>query len=257
MIHEYNFPEAKGIVISGDIHGDFNQLVNKFCVQYGITDSVIIVAGDCGFGFERPGYYENIYRRNKDRLSRTNNYLLFARGNHDNPAYFNEKPISHKRFMTLPDYSVVSACGHYILCVGGAVSVDRSWRMDSKFYHLPTDDHFERNVYWPNEAPVYDEAKLAEITDKYLIDTVASHTSPSFCGLISKSGIEEFCEADDTLRADVDSERKVMDRILDKLKQAGMPLAHWFYGHFHQSWHSNIEGCSFNMLDIMELRELR
>ena len=46
----FDFPEAKGVVISGDIHGEFNELVFKCCVQYGMTDTVIIVAGDCGFG---------------------------------------------------------------------------------------------------------------------------------------------------------------------------------------------------------------
>ena len=57
----YEFPEAKNIVVSGDIHGDFTQLVYKCCVQYGLTDTLIIVAGDCGFGFNRPSYYEDLY----------------------------------------------------------------------------------------------------------------------------------------------------------------------------------------------------
>ncbi len=47
-----DFPKAKGIVVSGDIHGEFTKLVYKCCVQYGMTDTVVIVAGDCGFGFE-------------------------------------------------------------------------------------------------------------------------------------------------------------------------------------------------------------
>ena len=119
----FDFPEAKGIVISGDIHGEFNQLVFKCCVQYGMTDTVIIVAGDCGFGFEQQGYYENVYNHNRGRLSKSNNWVLFIRGNHDNPAYFNDYPIKHRRWMTAPDYSVVRACGHEILCVGGAISV--------------------------------------------------------------------------------------------------------------------------------------
>ena len=28
-----NFPSAKSIVVSGDIHGDFNQLIFNMCVQ--------------------------------------------------------------------------------------------------------------------------------------------------------------------------------------------------------------------------------
>lgn len=54
-----SFSGAKGLVVSGDIHGDFNQLVYKLCVQYQMTDTLLIVAGDCGFGFENRGYYEN------------------------------------------------------------------------------------------------------------------------------------------------------------------------------------------------------
>lgn len=49
----FEFPKAKGIVVSGDIHGDFTQLVFKCCDQYSMTDTLIIVAGDCGFGFDR------------------------------------------------------------------------------------------------------------------------------------------------------------------------------------------------------------
>lgn len=32
------FPEAKTIIVSGDIHGDFNQLVFKLCIQYQMLD---------------------------------------------------------------------------------------------------------------------------------------------------------------------------------------------------------------------------
>ena len=83
----YDFPDAKGIVVSGDIHGEFSQLVYKCCVQYRMTDTLIIVAGDCGFGFEQPGYYENVYNRNRERLSKSNNWIVFVRGNHDNPVF--------------------------------------------------------------------------------------------------------------------------------------------------------------------------
>lgn len=68
----FEFPNAKSIVVSGDIHGDFTQLVYKCCIQYAMTDTLIIVAGDCGFGFEKPGYYENIYKRCRERLSSLN-----------------------------------------------------------------------------------------------------------------------------------------------------------------------------------------
>ncbi|SHK26237.1 hypothetical protein SAMN05216463_10133 [Xylanibacter ruminicola] len=49
----FDLPNAKSIVVSGDIHGDFTQLVYKCCIQYAMTDTVIIVAGDCGIGKNR------------------------------------------------------------------------------------------------------------------------------------------------------------------------------------------------------------
>ena len=87
----YDFDDVNEIIVCGDIHGEFNALVNKVCVQYDIHDSIIIVAGDCGFGFERVGYYDNIYKRNRKRLEEHNNYILMIRGNHDNPSYFTDK----------------------------------------------------------------------------------------------------------------------------------------------------------------------
>ena len=254
----YEFPKAKSIVVSGDIHGDFTQLVFKCCVQYGMTETLIIVAGDCGFGFERPGYYENLYKKCVKKLSKANNWLLFVRGNHDNPAFFNLEPIRHQRWMTLPDYSLVKACGHTILCVGGATSIDRLLRMTSKYYHQPNpSDPLAPNLYWKDEAPFFDKVRLDAIDELCAIDTVITHTSPSFCELSSHQGLEQWAEHDEDLLNDVKNERKVMDDLHAYLYAKNHPLRYWFYGHFHQSWHAEIDGILYNMLDIMELRELR
>lgn len=252
-MHKYSFPGAKNIVVCGDIHGDFNGLAFKLCVQYQMTDTLLIVAGDCGFGFEKPGYYDIIYNRISTRLSKANNWILMVRGNHDDPSYFNEERIAHERFRAIPDYSVLQACNHYILCVGGAISIDRYSRQK----------YDSRNCisrvasYWPDEVPVYDEACLNEVGKECKIDTVITHTAPSFCELISKDGISEWAEWDPGLFADIERERHTMDKIYNHLKTAGHPITHWYYGHFHRSWTSEIEGVLFSMLDIEEFKELR
>ena len=82
-IFSLSFPEAKTIIVSGDIHGNFNQLVFKLCIQYQLTDTLLIVAGDCGFGFEKKEYYEQIVRRNAKRMNQDNNWIVFVRGNHE------------------------------------------------------------------------------------------------------------------------------------------------------------------------------
>lgn len=71
-----SFPAAKGLVISGDVHGGFNQLVFKLCVQYRMRDTLLIVAGDCGFGFEKRESYENMVKRNVKSFVRK--YILIT-----------------------------------------------------------------------------------------------------------------------------------------------------------------------------------
>lgn len=68
QVKTYSYPEARSIVVCGDIHGDFNTLIDKMCIQYQMTDTLLIVAGDCGFGFEKQAYYDIVRRRNSARL---------------------------------------------------------------------------------------------------------------------------------------------------------------------------------------------
>ena len=259
----YIFPDSKCLVVCGDIHGDFNLLVNKICVQYQLKDTVVIVAGDCGFGFERSGAYKNMVSRNSKRMNEANNYVLFIRGNHDNPAYFDGRTFVHKRFIAIPDYSIVKANGHIVLCIGGAISIDRShriaaWEQNQKKNNRKTNetkDIFAPNYYWEDEKPIYDKDILTHIVMENRIDTVVTHTAPSFCELQSKTGLESWVGNDNLLMKDVQKERTTMDEIYDTLKD--QPITHWCYGHFHQSWHSSIGGILFKMLDIMELYEIR
>ena len=134
------YKDAKSLVICGDIHGEFVPLVYEMCVRYGMRDTLVIVAGDCGFGFEKPGAYDQVFRRIEKRLAQNNCWIAMVRGNHDDPAYF-----------------ATDAAGHTVV------------------EHLQRDRH---------------------------------------------------------------------------------PLERWYYGHFHNSWHSEIDGVWYKMLDIMELLEV-
>ena len=113
------------------------------------------------------------------------------------------------------------------------------------------------SYYWPDEAPVFDEKAIESIPDDIKIDSVITHTAPSFCELNSHIGLESWAEWDEMLLDDVMHERETMDRIFYCLKNHGHPLEKWFYGHFHQSWTAFLHGTIFSMLDIMEFKELR
>ena len=249
MTKTFKYPDAKAVLVSGDIHGAFASIVSKLCVQYACTDTLLIVAGDCGFGFEKPGFYETIYNRVAGRLRKANNWVVFLRGNHDDPSFFSEEKVSFKRWRCVPDYSVIQACGHNLLCIGGGVSIDRKMRQErnARFREMGR----QTACWWPDEAPVYDESALDALTAP--ADAVVSHTAPSIFPLDSHQGLMSWAAEDPTLLEDVAAERHTMDRILSRLRDNGHPLTHWYYGHFHQTWNGEREGMRFSMLDIEAL----
>ena len=167
--------------------------------------------------------------------------------------------------MAIPDYSVVKANGHTALCVGGAISIDRQYRISAwnrnvmnqlRFGHSMNDkDPLALNYYWKDEMPVFNEELLTQILAENAIDTVITHTAPSFCEMKSKAGISSWIKYDPELADDLDQERSIMDDIYSKVKSSS--VTHWCYGHFHQSWHADIDSILFKMLDIMELYEIR
>jgi Icc-related predicted phosphoesterase len=186
-IFTLSFPEAKSIVASGDIHGDFIQLVFKLCVQYQMKDTILIVAGDCGFGFEKKESYKNMVKQNVKRMNEANNWIVFIRGNHDNPAYFDGYTFKYKRFIAIPDYTILQARSHTVLCVGGGISIDRQYRLQAwekkqvRSVSESSTDKLARNVYRSTEAPVFDKEKMVTISAKYTVDAAITHTAPSFC----------------------------------------------------------------------------
>lgn len=184
---------------------------------------------------------------------------MFVRGNHDNPAYFDGTTFKHKRMRCVPDYTVLQVCNHNILCVGGAISIDRKIRMEAwnkkkaKYgFDSNLSDGIPRAYYWSDESPVYDEKKMDAIRSAYSIDIVITHIAPSCCELQTKSGLTRWAEDDPALLMDVQTERFTMDQLLQRLQANKHPITHWYYGHFHQSWHVVMDGILYRMLDIME-----
>lgn len=251
----FEYPDVKQVIVSGDIHGEWNLLVYKLCVQYECKDTLLIVAGDCGFGFEKPGYYEQIYNRNAGRLRNANNWVVFIRGNHDDPSYFQQEWVSYGRWRCVPDYSVIRAEGHNILVVGGAVSVDRKVRMRENEQLIQL-GHTQTASWWADEPPVFTPDEIANIQAGINIDTVVTHTSPTFCEPKNKDGLKSWAVYDPALIWDCTKERETMDKILACLGEHHHAVERWYYGHFHSSRSEMIEGVTYRMLDILEFNSL-
>ncbi|MDU1892983.1 MAG: metallophosphoesterase [Dysgonomonas sp.] len=245
----------KSIYVSGDIHGEIRSLVYNLR-RLNIRDSIVIVAGDCGIGFEKRGHYENVYTRIIRSLEKQNCILLFVRGNHDDPLFFKKKLIDYPYMKTISDYSIVKVGEKNILCIGGAISLDRFDRkqeiLKRRIRHKK-----EISIYWEDEFPLFDEKLLSEIAaSRIFINTVITHSAPTFCYPQTKRNFERRLIFDPELLNDVATERETLSKIYNKLIDDGHPVKEWLYGHFHSSHIEFIENTRFRLLDIDELVEV-
>lgn len=256
--------ETNDIYFAGDLHGEFptiNVTINKFNLE----NCAIVICGDIGIGFEKENYYAQIFSHITKTLRKRNIHLFLFRGNHDNKDYFNGEHFTDFEYIhVIPDYSVISSPTSNILCIGGAISIDRTWRKENmKIYavqymsrHSCGWEEAEKKatqLYWENEPIVFDENKLKELdVNNIKIDTVCTHTAPSFCNPITKRGINYWLDIDYALLADLDNERKACDDILQYLKQNSHPLQRWYYGHFHFHNVEIIDNIKYTLLDMAQ-----
>ena len=253
----FNIPEQyASFCVCGDIHGEFKTLAYNL-KQQKIENAVIVVAGDCGIGFEKAVHYSLIYEKISKTLKERNIFLLLMRGNHDDPDYFSNGKIDFPLMKTLPDYSVLRFSDKYFLCIGGAISIDRKYRQE-KMWLDKSKGRTIRPLYWENETAIFNGDALDEISKNGIkIDCVISHTCPSFCFPVSKSSIECWLSEDPELDSDLILERATMDKIYTRLVDDGHPLKNWVYAHFHGSNTESINGTNFSMLNIVEIKEIR
>lgn len=235
MITSYITPS---LLICGDIHGKFRSTVvdslEKTIKRLQIEDCIIFCVGDCGIGFC------DTIKKEYNQISDLNNFFkrrnitfLSIRGNHDNPFFWDIAPVDLSHFKLIPDYTVLNINGERFLCVGGAISIDRSNRIDGK-------------SYWKNEIFNLDRSKIVEC------DVIITHSAPPWIGPNDKSGISYWCETDKELWADCKKERKEHGELykLSKCKKS-------YSGHFHQYISFDHDECYATILDELQLIQHR
>lgn len=230
---KYNY-ENLTLGFIGDIHGDFQklqQLIKPF------ENTIFIIVGDCGFGF--PDTKEDKIRKMinsnfNEFLEKRNLYLLFIRGNHDDPEMFKQN-LFNERFRLISDYTIVSIDGVNILCVGGAVSVDRRFRKVN-------------SSYW------YDEEMLEPqfLDDK--IDILCTHTvNNQFINHmlpVMPDWLRISFDVDKKLKVDSDRENNICSRLWRYYNPK-----YWIHGHYHISGKINIPNTRIISLNCNELFE--
>ena len=244
------------ILYLGDLHGNFS-LIHQYVKNYDIKDAHIIQVGDFGVGFALLDKERRTLGMFHDLFVKNNVIVWAIRGNHDFKPYFDNDPFGFSNIRLVPDYTVLELEGKKILCVGGAVSVDREWR------YTGAQRRGEFNVvpgqsWWKDEVFVLEKEKVVDLKG---INIVVTHTCPSYCPPDNTFGFGSFVEGiirdtgDVGLKTDLNVERQAMNDLFHYLKINGNNIDNHYYGHFHKSEVQNYDGIVHRMLGVGELWE--
>ena len=191
----------------GDIHGNFN-LINQYIKMYGIKDAHIIQVGDFGVGFNTFEKEKRLLQMTHDVLVKNNIMVCAIRGNHDYKPYFDNDPFQFTNIKLVKDYTVLNLEGKNILCIGGAVSVDREWRYTKAqklgTYTTPTMGH---ESWWPDEIIELDIDKLKDLGVQRHQMIVADSAEPKSIEDLRRAGyrIEGAKKGPDSIRNSIDT----------------------------------------------------
>jgi hypothetical protein len=206
---------------------------NKYREKSGnFSNSLIIFTGNCGIGCDDMDYNEYFTKLNKI-LEYNNTFVMFIRGNDDNPSYFDGKSLNLSNIKAIPDYSIIEVGGKNMLCIGGGLSINRLWKKDheKKLNSLP--GNIKKTLYWENEVPVFDADVIKEIAKNITeLYCVVSHSAPSFVAPDKELLDDTWSDVDKALINDTRATRITYDRIFFSLQENGIKPNYWAYGHF-------------------------
>lgn len=263
----YDFKNIERVYFIGDVHGCFPQFRNTVYSVHMADErhrkiktnepTLWIVCGDIGLGFNKDEYYAQIFNEFNEQCAKRNISIILVRGNHDDPSYFNDEKINYSNIKAVSDYSVLQTRVLTILCVGGGLSIDRSWRKSEEIKRNKYSKSKRYKYYWEDEMPIFSKEKLDDLKEQgIIVNAIASHTAPSFCYPLAKDASFSWFRVDNKLRDDLKIERETMDSIFNWFKENEQPIMFWGYGHFHTSNLALIEDCAYLALCECECRNV-
>lgn len=246
------------LLFLGDIHGNF-ALIHQYVTKYDIKDAIIIQVGDFGVGFNFLSKEKRLLEMYHHVLVKNNVTVYAVRGNHDYKGYFDNDPFELSNIKLVPDYTVLNINDKNILCIGGAVSVDRVLRYTKCQKNGDFTTILGNEQWWPDETFVFDEGRLKGFRN---IDTVVTHTCPHYCHPDNTNGFGPFVQnmIDETndleLKTDLMVERNLLTQAFAILKENNKITNH-YYGHFHRNHLTEFDDIKHRLLGIGELYEER
>lgn len=219
--------------VRGDCHGKFDWL-NELS-QYKQEETAIIILGDVGLNF----FLNKTDKKNKEMVESWKYYLYCVRGNHEaRPQHLDsmeyifddnvggwvmyEPEYPHIRYFR--DYGIYTINGYRCLVIGGAYSVDKSYRLAR--WNFTEGTNVAAKSGWFNDEQLSEqEMRNCEklINDDNEFDFVFTHTCPMrfqptdlFLGFVDQSKVDATME-------------EWLDKIYDMIKVKSA----WCFGHYH------------------------
>ena len=226
------------MIFIGDIHGQFKNFL-ELLKERNFQNETLLQVGDFGIGFYPIDQEYHHLNKINSWLMNNNNLLYVIRGNHDNPNYFTNSPFVFSNIKFLKDFEIINVDGKSILCVGGAISIDRTMRREGV-------------DYWKDEELPHIIPDISQIYDGKSIDIVCTHNCPTFVWPTELAPIiYKFSTNDKTLLKDLVDERKRLDLLYEKVKDFnGYAPKHWVYGHMHNTKKTVYEDMTFQCCGI-------
>lgn len=203
------------IYITGDTHGEYNDLINRIRSYKPSADDTVIVCGDFGFVWDNPCHCFMLAK-----LTAVPFNIAFIDGNHEDFTRLNSYPVEewnggkvHRiapNIVHLMRGQLFTIEGKTFFTMGGAYSIDKALRKEGV-------------SWWAEELPNSDDYKTAgETLEKcgYTVDYVITHTVPEsviYCmGLVPDIHDIELTTWLECLYGKLDFKK-------------------WFAGHFHRN----------------------
>jgi hypothetical protein len=223
--------KEKQILLAGDWHGEFQRLAS---ILTNIYDATIIQLGDFGIGFRSWALDSKLLDEVNDVCIKNNINIIAYPGNHDSPQFFKERNFIKSNIELIPSYTYLEFAGKSVLCIGGAISIDRI-------------DRVEGVSWWPDEVLDFRPELVQPV------DILLTHSGPAWIGPYGNKGgiIEHYCNLDFTLWEELKEERRQLGEIFNLAKPK-----QYFMAHFHR--HETIfQGdCKSVILDIFEFHPI-
>lgn len=232
-------------MVMGDVHGDWDGIIATLD-HFEIRNCNIFQLGDFGIGLKLKEHEDLSLTDLNDCLKEFNIHLYVIRGNHDDPKYFDGNYTKWSHITFVKDYSIFTLCDMNILCVGGAISIDRKEAdfINSMGEKTKWKGRIEGFDYWKDEIFVLKSDILKEMSG---IDVVLTHSAPSsFFPL----GTGVLNPKDPELYYDVIKERSDLDTMYQILRENN-DIKYWCYGHFHKGNIEYIHNTKIVLMNIL------